>query len=124
MASGIFDTHPTLTAILGHLGEMLPYCIWRFDHRVTKRPREIPARSDVHRVPAVELLRDDERQFPHADARQCAIAELGVDRVLFSVDYPFEEVVDAATWFDNAEISEADRLKIGRTNAATLFKIV
>jgi len=44
MASGIFDTHPTLTGILGHLGEMLPYCIWRFDHRVTKRPRGIPAR--------------------------------------------------------------------------------
>jgi 2,3-dihydroxybenzoate decarboxylase len=48
---------------------------------------------------------------------------MGVDRVLFSVDYPFEEVADGARWFDNAEISEADRLKIGRTNAAMLFKI-
>ena len=50
-----------------------------------------------------------------------AVTELGVDRVLFSADYPFEEVGDAASWFDGAEISEADRLKIGRTNAQKLF---
>jgi gamma-resorcylate decarboxylase len=122
MASGIFDTHPTLTVILGHLGEMLPYNIWRFDHRVGKRPREIPAKR-----PFVEYLRSNfyvttSGNF-HTPTLKCAIAEMGVDRVLFSVDYPFEEVVDGATWFDHAEISEADRLKIGRTNAATLFKI-
>ena len=52
-----------------------------------------------------------------------AVTELGVDRVLFSVDYPFEEVADAAGWFDNAEISEADRMKIGRTNAQRLFNL-
>jgi 2,3-dihydroxybenzoate decarboxylase len=48
---------------------------------------------------------------------------LGVDRVLFAVDYPFEECADAASWFDAAEISDGDRLKIGRTNAAQLFRL-
>jgi 2,3-dihydroxybenzoate decarboxylase len=43
--------------------------------------------------------------------------------VLFSVDYPFEECADAATWFDACEIPEADRLKIGRTNATQLFNL-
>ena len=122
MASGIFDTHPTLTVILGHLGEMLPYNIWRFDHRVGKRPREIPAKR-----PFVEYLRSNfyvttSGNF-HTPTLKCAIAEMGADRVMFSVDYPFEEVADGVTWFDHAEISEADRLKIGRTNAATLFEI-
>jgi predicted TIM-barrel fold metal-dependent hydrolase len=122
MASGIFDTHPTLTVILGHLGEMLPYNIWRFDHRVGKRPRAIPAKR-----PFVEYLRSNfyvttSGNF-HTPTLKCAIAEMGADRVMFSVDYPFEEVADGVTWFDDAEISEADRLKIGRTNAATLFKI-
>ena len=42
---------------------------------------------------------------------------------MFSVDYPFEDFSDAARWFDNAEIIEADRLKIGRTNAMQLFKL-
>jgi 2,3-dihydroxybenzoate decarboxylase len=42
---------------------------------------------------------------------------------MFSVDYPFEDFSDAADWFDKAEISETDRVKIGRTNAMTLFKL-
>ena len=52
-----------------------------------------------------------------------AITEIGADRVMFSVDYPFEDFSDAANWFDNAEISEADRRKIGRGNAMALFKL-
>jgi 2,3-dihydroxybenzoate decarboxylase len=52
-----------------------------------------------------------------------AMAELGADRVMFSVDYPFEDMSEAAAWFDKAEISEADRSKIGRTNAIKLFKL-
>jgi 2,3-dihydroxybenzoate decarboxylase len=120
MASGIFDTHPGLTVILGHLGEMLPYNIWRFDHRVGKRPRNIPAKRPFGDYLRSNFYVTTSGNF-HTPTLQCAIAEMGVDRVLFAVDYPFEEVVEGATWFDNAEISEADRLKIGRTNAATLF---
>ena len=123
MASGIFDTHPQLTVILGHLGEMLPYCIWRFDHRVTKRPRDIPARKTF-----TEYLRSNFYVTTSGNFRTPtlvdAVTEMGVDRVLFSVDYPFEEVVDAATWFDRAEIPESDRQKIGRTNAARLFGLL
>jgi 2,3-dihydroxybenzoate decarboxylase len=52
-----------------------------------------------------------------------AISEIGADRVMYSVDYPFEDFSDAADWFDKAEISETDRLKIGRTNAMKLFKL-
>ena len=52
-----------------------------------------------------------------------SIAEIGIDRVKFSVDYPFEHFSDAAGWFDDAEISEVDRRKIGRTNAMKLFKL-
>jgi 2,3-dihydroxybenzoate decarboxylase len=122
MASGIFDAHPKLTVILGHLGEMLPYNIWRFDHRVTKRPREIPAKRTFSEYLRSNFYVTTSGNF-HTPTLTCAIAEMGADRVLFSVDYPFEEVVDAAAWFDQAEISESDRVKIGRTNAAALFKI-
>lgn len=48
--------------------------------------------------------------------------EVGSDRILYSVDYPFEDMGIAAEWFDHAAISEADRLKIGRTNARLLFR--
>jgi 2,3-dihydroxybenzoate decarboxylase len=101
---------------------MLPYCIWRFDHRVGKRPRDIPARR-----PFIEYLRSNfyvttSGNF-HTPTLVDAITELGADRVLFSVDYPFEECADAASWFDAAAISDGDKLKIGRTNAAQLFRL-
>ena len=50
-----------------------------------------------------------------------AIAEMGADRVMFSVDYPFEDISDAASWFDQVPLSDADRRKIGRSNALKLF---
>ena len=52
-----------------------------------------------------------------------AIMEVGSDRILFSVDYPYEDTAEAVQWFDDLHISENDLLKIGRTNAATLFKL-
>ena len=52
-----------------------------------------------------------------------AILEIGADRVLFSADWPFENIDHASDWFESASISAADRLKIGRTNAQQLFKL-
>jgi 2,3-dihydroxybenzoate decarboxylase len=46
---------------------------------------------------------------------------VGADRVLFAVDYPFEDHMQGCAWFDAAEIAEADRVKIGRSNAMALF---
>jgi 2,3-dihydroxybenzoate decarboxylase len=54
---------------------------------------------------------------------RCAEEEVGLERIMFSVDYPFETTADAATWFDNREMDEADRLRVGRTNAVRLFKL-
>jgi 2,3-dihydroxybenzoate decarboxylase len=42
---------------------------------------------------------------------------------MFSTDWPFENIDHAAIWFDGTDISENDRLKIGRTNAVKLFKL-
>jgi hypothetical protein len=52
-----------------------------------------------------------------------AMLEIGADRIMFSVDYPFESCADAAGWFDATAISEPDRIKIGRTNALQLFRL-
>jgi len=51
------------------------------------------------------------------------ILEVGADRVLYSVDYPYEDVVEAKEWFDHASIRESDRLKIARANAQKLFRL-
>ena len=52
-----------------------------------------------------------------------AMHEVGVERIMFSVDYPFETTEDACRWFDSAELSKADRLTIGRNNAINLFNL-
>ena len=122
MCSGLFDRHPRLTLILGHLGEGLPYNAWRIDHRLRKMPQGLPARRTI-----TEYLRSNVFLTTSGNFRTPtlidAIAEVGADRVLFSVDYPFEETADAATWFDSAQISERDRLCIGSEIATRLFKL-
>ena len=51
------------------------------------------------------------------------ISEVGIDRVLYSVDYPFEDMVEAADWFDHAGINEAERAQIAQGNARKLFHL-
>ena len=122
MASGIFDKHPRLNIILGHLGEGLPYSIWRVDHRIKKSPQGIPAKKplgDYFRANFHITTAGNFRTQTLIDA----LLEVGGDHLLFSTDYPFEEISDAADWFDVTSISESDRVKIGRTNAIKLFKL-
>ena len=59
----------------------------------------------------------------HTQALLNAMLEIGSDRIMFSTDWPFENVDHAAIWFDACPISETDRVKIGRTNARRLFKL-
>jgi gamma-resorcylate decarboxylase len=59
--------------------------------------------------------------FFRTQALNATLAEIGEDRVLFSVDYPYESMQEAAAWFDNAAINDNTREKIGRTNAERLF---
>ena len=122
MASGIFDRYPKLTVILGHLGETLPNAVWRIDHRLAKEKQQLPAQKKF-----AEYLRNNFYLTTSGNfcthTLQDTIAEVGADRILFSVDYPYESVEQAAKWFDSCEISEANRLKIGRSNAEKLLKM-
>ncbi len=122
MASGLLDRHPRLTIILGHLGEGLPYNIWRVDHRLRKSSRGIPARRTMREYLRSNFYLTTSGNF-HTPALVDAMTEIGPDRVLFSVDYPFEDTVDAAKWFNEANLSETDREKIGRLNAIALLNL-
>jgi 2,3-dihydroxybenzoate decarboxylase len=59
----------------------------------------------------------------HTPPLLCTILQMGADRILFSTDYPFEDVGDASAWFDTCPISAGDRYKIGRQNSIDLFKL-
>jgi gamma-resorcylate decarboxylase len=124
IGSGLFDECPRLQIILGHLGEGLPYYLWRIDNRNSwmKAPHKYAAKKSVADYFRANFHVTTSGHFS-TPAMLDAMAELGADRVMFSVDYPFEDFGEAADWFDHAEISETDRVKIGRTNAMKLFKL-
>lgn len=124
IGSGLFDELPRLQIILGHLGEGLPFYLWRIDNRNAwmKAPHKYAARKPVADYFRANFHVTTSGHFS-TPAMIDAVAELGVDRVMFSVDYPFEDMGEAAAWFDKAEVDETDRRKIGRTNAIKLFKL-
>jgi 2,3-dihydroxybenzoate decarboxylase len=120
MSSGLFDRHPDLQMILGHFGEGIPFNIWRVDHILRKGRRGMPCDKEIG-----DYLRSNVHITTSGNFRTptllSTMLEVGADRIMYSVDYPFEKHEDAARWFDKCEISENDRQKIGRDNARKLF---
>ncbi len=119
IVSGLFDRVPGLTIVLGHMGELLPFAVQRTEQRLSHIPTLVLER------PPQQCLRENfylttSGNF-HTPSLIGAILQVGADRILFAADYPFERTADAAGWLDGTPISEADRLKIGRTNAERLF---
>jgi 2,3-dihydroxybenzoate decarboxylase len=124
IGAGLFDAHPTLQIILGHLGEGIPAYLWRIDNRNSwmKAPHKYAAKKSVADYVRNNFVLTTSGNFSTSALNQ-SIEEIGVERVLWSADYPFEDISDAAEWIDAAPLSEEDRLKIGRTNAQKLFKL-
>ena len=122
MTSGIFDDFPKLKLLIGHLGETIPFVVWRVDNMTNKRKRGMPSKRKIADYLNENVWVTTSGQF-HNPPLICTMLQMGSDRILFSTDYPFEEVCDAANWFDSCAISETDRYKIGRQNAIDLFKL-
>ncbi|WP_237354002.1 amidohydrolase family protein [Xanthobacter sp. YC-JY1] len=120
--SGVFDRFPGLKIIIGHMGETLPYHLWRFDSRaaliVGKRP--------LKEVPSFYLKRNmfvtTSGQFDDVPL-VAALSALGADKVLFSIDYPYENSATAGRFLDAAPLDETTRAKVARGNAIDIMRI-
>ncbi len=124
IGSGLFDELPRLKIVLGHLGEGIPVQLWRIDGRNgwMNEKHRYPAKHGVGHYFRTHFHVTTSGNF-HTPSLVNVMAEMGADRVMFSVDWPFEDVGQGAQWFDGAGISEADRQKVGRENAIKLFKL-
>lgn len=119
---GLFDEYPGLKIIIGHMGEGLPFSMWRVDNRnawVGEKP-SYPAEKPVSDYFNKNFYITTSGNF-RGSALLNTMLEIGSDKILFSTDYPFEDIGHAADWFDAVEISNSDRIKIGRLNAVKLF---
>src|SRR5205085_6822284 len=124
IGSGLFDAFPKLQIVLGHLGEGIPAYLWRIDNRNgwMKAPHQYAAKKPVADYFRNNFVLTTSGNFSTSALNQ-AIAEIGIERVLWSADYPFEDIADAAEWIDAAPLSDADREKMCRGNALKLFKL-
>jgi 2,3-dihydroxybenzoate decarboxylase len=115
--SGVFDKYPRLAIILGHLGEGLPFYLWRISHGL----RATLARS--FRDTFCEHFYVTTSGFFSDPALLCCVMEMGIDRILFSVDYPFVDNPPAAKWLETLPLSAADKEKLLNGNARRLLKL-
>jgi 2,3-dihydroxybenzoate decarboxylase len=121
--SGLFDQFPNLKIIVGHLGEGIPFGLWRIDARMAFSPRGYRGKRPLGEYFLDHFHLTTSGNF-NDPAFKCTLEVIVKDRVYFSVDYPFERMEDAANWFDETStLSEEERLQIGRTNAIKLFDL-
>lgn len=120
--SGMFDKHPKLKIVIGHMGEHIPYDLWRIDARMRFSPRGYTGKRPLGEYFLDHFHVTTSGNFSDPTFK-CCLEVLGADRMLFSADYPFERMADAAEWFDATPISDAEKKQIGRDNAIKLFKL-
>ncbi|MDL4813272.1 amidohydrolase family protein [Actinomadura opuntiae] len=121
---GVFDDFPEAKLLLGHMGEGLPYVLWRLD-----------SRWGFHNHHGVELARENPSDYLRhnlyittsgvcsAPPLLCALLALGPEHILFGTDYPFEDMPTATEFLRTAPISEPDRAKIAHQNAERLLRL-
>jgi predicted TIM-barrel fold metal-dependent hydrolase len=119
VVSGVFDEFPRLKIILGHLGETLPFGLWRADDTLSRRAK---LRRSFREYFTDHFYLTTSGNFSQP-ALQCAIAELGVARILFAVDWPFQPNGQAVDFVKEAKLTAAEREQIFGTNAHTLLRI-
>jgi predicted TIM-barrel fold metal-dependent hydrolase len=117
--SGVFDAYPGLKIILGHLGESLPFSLWRIDMALSRQGNRATPFRDTFRS---HFWVTTSGNFS-TPALLCCVLELGADRILFSVDYPFVPNPPGVKWMDGVPLGAEDRAKILSGNASRLLRL-
>ncbi len=128
ITSGAFDRYPDLKIIVGHMGEALPFWLFRLDymHRAGVQSKRYECMK-----PLKKTVSDYMRQNVYVTTSGMAWSPaikftqevLGVDRVMYAMDYPYEYVADEVRAHDLLDISAEDKKKLMQTNAERVFKL-
>jgi predicted TIM-barrel fold metal-dependent hydrolase len=134
ICAGVFDRHPNLKIIVGHMGELLPYCFTRLNVGLTMAGWLLagePNKNDEPRTPMrntvgyylrrnVFITSSGVFDVPVFD---CARAMLGLDNLMFSVDYPFQDNFAAMEFLQRCDLSPADKERFAHRTAENLLAI-
>ena len=128
VTAGVFDRFPKLQMVLGHMGEALPFWAYRLDymHRATVLSQRYDSVKPIRRQPS-DYLKDNfyvtNSGVAWAPAVKFAQDFMGMDRVLYAMDYPYQHAVDEVSVLDNMALSPEDKKRFFQSNAEALFKI-
>src|SRR5216684_2772890 len=103
--SGVFDAYPRLKIVLGHLGETLPFLIWRVDHALARPGAKTLSFRDAF---CGHFYITTSGNFSNP-ALLCCVMEMGIDRILFSVDWPFVANKPAVQWMESVPLCDEAR---------------
>lgn len=117
--SRVLEKYTKLQFILGHLGETLPFLLWRINQSLA-RPGQKPL--DFCKVFCEHFHVTTSGNFS-TPALICTMLELGIDRIMFAVDYPYVVNSEGMSWIDQLQISPDDKRKLLSSNAANLLKL-
>jgi 2,3-dihydroxybenzoate decarboxylase len=121
--AGVFERYPKVRLILGHGGETLPYSLWRFDSRwqvcnrggrTLAKPPSFYIRRNIA-VTTSGMCSDD--------SLRCSLDAMGVENVMFSIDYPFEKTEIATRFIETAKVTEAERFQVASANATRILHL-
>jgi len=126
---GLFDKVPDLKIILGHMGEILPFWCYRIDHRIQRegwdkaavefgRPRKLTVTEYIQRNMYITVS-----GIFNTPALDHAMKVMGPSRIMYSVDYPYEDCVEANEWFKTLDYSPDVLKAIAYDNAKSLLKL-
>jgi uncharacterized protein len=118
--SGAFDRFPELQFIVGHMGEALPFMLQRIDSALTTKLTKL-------NKPVSSYLRENIHytfsSLNYISSFLNLLLEVGVDRIMFSVDYPYCNMDLAASFLEQLPISPAERERIAHGNAENLLRV-
>jgi predicted TIM-barrel fold metal-dependent hydrolase len=117
--SGVFDAYPRLKIVLGHLGETLPFLVWRIDQALSRPGAKPMSFRDVF---CGHFYITTSGNFSNP-ALLCCVMEMGIDRILFAVDWPFVANKPAVQWIDTVPLCDEDKVKLLSGNAQRLFRL-
>jgi predicted TIM-barrel fold metal-dependent hydrolase len=120
VAAGIFDRFPGLQFILGHMGENLPFYLDRANRKLGKVTAHLQRPLADYLLTQFHITTSG---FVSLPPLECTLAVFGADRIMFSVDYPFEDMREARDFLDAAPLAPADKEKIAHGNAERLLNL-
>jgi 5-carboxyvanillate decarboxylase len=126
--AGVFDRFPKLKIVVGHLGEGLPFWLFRIDfmHRAMVAAGRYPGVKKLSKQPS-EYFRSNiwvtTSGMQWAPAIQFCISVLGIERVMYAMDYPYQFVPDEVKVTDEMPMSDADRKKLYQENVEAVFRL-